>query len=128
MEFSTKAVAPESATGPCVAIGVFDSGHLSAAAQAIDRASKGALRALSSSGDLPSRAGATRVLYKLPGVAAQRVLVVGLGKQEDFGPREFLAAAKSAVLALADTGAASATMYFAELPVKGRDTAWKAHP
>jgi leucyl aminopeptidase len=126
MEFSTKVIAPELCAGPCVAVGVFDSGRLSAAAQAVDRASKGALRDLVAKGDLPARTGATRLLYKLPGVAAQRVLVVGLGKEEHFGAREYLAAAKSAVQALAETGAQSGVMYFAELPVKRRDAAWKA--
>ena len=121
MEFSTKVALPELVTGPCIAVGVFDSGQLSAAAQSVDRASQGALRELAAKGDLPGRVGATRMLYKLAGVAAQRVLVIGLGKQDEFGPREYLAAAKAAVLALADTGAKSGTMYFTDLPVKHRD-------
>ena len=126
MEFSTKVALPELVTGPCIAVGVFDSGQLSSAAQSVDRASKGALRELATKGDLPGRVGATRMLYKLAGVAAQRVLVIGLGKQDEFGPREYLAAAKAAVLALADTGAKSGTMYFTDLPVKHRDADWKA--
>ena len=126
MEFSTKVAHPELVTGPCVAVGLFDGGQLSAAAQSIDRASNGTLRDLAKKGDLPTRIGTTRLLYKLEGVAAHRVLLVGLGKQEDFGPREYLAAAKSAVLALSETGAQSGTMYFSELPVKRRDAGWKA--
>ena len=126
MEFSTKVSPPELCAGPCVAVGVYEAGRLSAAAQAIDRASGGALRDLAGKGDLPGRVGATRVLYGLAGVAAERVLLVGLGKQEDFAARGYLLAAKAAVQALAETGAQSGVLYFAELPVQRRDAIWKA--
>ena len=126
MEFSTKVTPAELCSSPCVAVGVYESGELSVAAQAIDRASKGVLRELAGKGDLPGKAGATLLLYRIAGVAAERVLVVGLGKQKDFGAREYLVAAQAAVKALAETGAKSGAMYFAELPVKRRDTAWKA--
>jgi leucyl aminopeptidase len=126
MEFSTKVATPEALATPCVVVGVYASGRLSAAAQALDRAGKGVLRELAAKGDLPLRAGATRVLYNPGGIAAQRVLLVGLGKEEDFGAREYLAAAKAAVLALAETGSQSGAICFADLAVKRRDTEWKA--
>ena len=60
----------------------------------------------------------------MPGIAAERVLLVGLGKATDFGPKEYREAVRAAVRALADGGAAEATLFLAEVKVKGRDRDW----
>ncbi len=51
---------------------------------ALDQALDGAIRDLITAGDLSGKAGETAVLYPRGAVAAQRVLVVGLGKREGF--------------------------------------------
>jgi len=71
----------------CLAIGLFDDNALTDAARELDAASKGQLRRLRESGDLPSRPGETQLLLQLPGVRARRVLVVGLGKRSEFSRR-----------------------------------------
>lgn len=67
-------------------VGVFADGMLDAAADVIDRASQGALRAVVKS-EFNGRAGATLVLRALPGVSAARVILVGLGKQSEYDSR-----------------------------------------
>ena len=52
MEFSIKISAPEKAKSSCLVAGIYESGELTNAAAAIDRVSKGMLRALVRSGDL----------------------------------------------------------------------------
>jgi leucyl aminopeptidase len=126
LEFSTKAASPEKAAGACVVVGVFESRKLSAAAETLDRAARGALKDLVKRGDMDGRAGTLRVLYKLPGVAAERVLLVGLGKEGDFGDKAYREAVRAAVAALGETGAKDAHLFVLDLPVKGRDAAWKA--
>jgi leucyl aminopeptidase len=125
LEFSTKILAPERAPGACVVAGVFESRKLSAAAEALDRASGGALRALLKRGDMDGKAGTIRLLYKTRRVAAERVLLVGLGKESEFGAKAYRDAVRAAVGALADTGAADAHLFLADLPVKDRDVTWK---
>jgi leucyl aminopeptidase len=125
-EFSTKTLAPEQAAAPCVAVGVFESRKLAAAADALDRAARGALRAVLKGGDMEGKPGTTRLLYKVPGLRAERVLLVGLGKESDFGPKAYRDAVRAATAAAADTGAAEAVFYFVELPVVDHDIAWRA--
>ena len=84
----------------CVAVGVFESRKLSDAAVTLDKATRGRIRELLSSGDMDGKAGSTRLLYRMPGIAAGRVLLVGLGREKEFGEkqyREYVRAALSAI-------------------------------
>jgi leucyl aminopeptidase len=125
LEFSTKSGSPDTQRGACVVVGVFDERRLSAAALEIDRASKGHLTAILQSGDMDGKAKTTLLLHKVPGVAAERVLLVGLGREADFGENAFRDAVATSVKALADSGSTEAVLYLAELPVKKRDLQWK---
>ena len=126
MESSTKVLAPERSAAPCLAVGVFETRKLSSAAEAVDRAARGALRERLKRGDMDGKAGTTRMLFGLAGVAAERVLLVGLGAEKSFGAKEYREAVRAAVGAAADTGAAGLDLCFAELPVQDRDVAWRA--
>jgi leucyl aminopeptidase len=118
--------APEKAKAGCVAVGVFEGHKLTREAEAIDRAARGMLRELVKRGDMEGKVGATRVLYRVPGVACERVVLFGLGKEEELGAKAFRETVQAAVRAIADTGAADAVLYVVELAVAGRDHAWKA--
>jgi len=124
VEFSTKGESPEKTRSQCVVVGVFDGTVLSDAAKVLDRASKGHLSTILKQGDLAPRAGSTLLLHSVPGIAAQRVLLVGLGKEPDFGPREYREAVRASIRALSDGGTREATTYLAQLRVKERDRAW----
>jgi leucyl aminopeptidase len=126
VDFSTKVSAPEKAKAGAIVVGVFEARRLSQTADAIDRASRGALRALVKRGDFEGKSGTTRVLFGLRGVAAERVVVVGLGKESELGAKTYRDAARAATAAVADTGATDAVLYFPELHVQDRDIAWKA--
>jgi len=126
LEFSTKALAPEKVAGGCVALGVFESRRLSAAAESLDRAARGALREILKRGDMDGKLGTTRVLYQVPHVRAERVLLVGLGKEQELGAKAYREAIRCAVTAVAETGSADAHLYLVELPVKDHDLASRA--
>src|SRR2546422_4678144 len=126
MEFNTKFAAPEKQPGACVAAGVFESRRLSAAADALDKAARGQIREFLRSGDMDGKVGNTRLLYHVRGVAAERVLLVGLGQEKEFGDKQYRDCARSALTAIHDTGARDACFYLAELQVPDRDAAWKA--
>ncbi len=126
IDSSTKTLAPERAAAGCDAVGVFESRKLSAAADALDRAARGSLRAVLKGGDMDGKPGTTRLLYKLPHLPAERVLLVGLGKEGELGPKAYREAVRAATAAAADTGAAEAVLYLVELPVPDHDIAWRA--
>jgi leucyl aminopeptidase len=106
MEFSTQTTASlHQVKTAALAVGVFAEGVLSPAADLIDRASNGAVRSVVKA-EFRGRAGSTLTLRNLPGVSAQRVVLVGLGKQEEYSARAhasaeqaFAAACVSAQLA-----------------------------
>jgi leucyl aminopeptidase len=126
VEFSTKRGTPDKLATPCIAVGVYAGHKLSASAAALDRASQGAVREVLSRGDMEGKLGSTLLLYRVPGVAAERVLLVGLGEEADMREREYREAARAAVKAAQETGAASAALCFTEIKAGRRDTAWKA--
>lgn len=87
MDFNISiSASPHQTKTPALAIGVFTDGVLSTAADAIDRASNGAVRAVIKA-EFTGRAGSTLVLRNLDGVAAPRIVLVGLGKQAEYTPR-----------------------------------------
>ena len=126
MEFNTKFAAPEKRPGACVAAGVFEPRRLSAAADALDKAARGQIREFLRTGDMDGKVGNTRLLYHVRGVAAERVLLVGLGQEKEFGEKQYRDCARSALTAIHGTGARDACLYLAELQVPDRDAAWKA--
>ena len=62
MDFSTKAIAVDKHRSPLAVVGVFETRKLTLAAEAIDRAANGALKAVTSRGDMEGRAGTQRLL------------------------------------------------------------------
>jgi leucyl aminopeptidase len=108
----------------CLVVGLFADKTLSPAGQALDTASGGRLAALIERGDLSGKTGKTGLLLDLPGVAAPRVLVVGLGEAAKFGAAQYIKAVGDAIRALKDGAATSATLTFPEIAVQGRDGAW----
>ncbi len=125
MEFSIKVGGPEKQKTACVVVGVFDTRKLSDAAKAIDQASGGYISGVLKHGDLDGKLGSTLLLHKVPNVACDRVLLVGLGKAPEFHDKQYRDAVRAAVKALNETGAAEAMLFLSELPVKRHDAGWK---
>jgi leucyl aminopeptidase len=76
-------------------------------------------------GDMDGRAGTSRLLLDVPHLACERVLLVGLGRESDFGAKQYRSAVRNAVSTLADTGARDVHLCLPELHVAGKDMVWK---
>ena len=124
LEFALNQASAPEAQVDCVVVGAHADKSLTPAARAIDAASGGRLSALVARGDVSGKTGATALLHDLPGVAAPRVLVVGLGDAAKFGVPQYLKAAGDAARALKTGPVGSALFTLAELDVPGRDAAW----
>jgi leucyl aminopeptidase len=125
VEFSIKSGAPLTGRNGCVIAGVFEPRKLSAAAAALDRAAKGKLSGVLRRGDMQGKLGTTAVLLDVPGIAAERVILVGLGSQDSFSEKQYREATAAAVRALNATGADEASFHLTEIAVGRRDAAWK---
>ncbi len=125
MQCSTKIGAPESHAADCIAVGVWDGGRLTAAAERIDRARRGALRAAVASGAARCRRAELLVLRALAGVAAARVALVGLGKPDEFGDRAHAEVVRTLVKGV---GAGVTTLAIADgdWALRGRDARARA--
>jgi leucyl aminopeptidase len=123
VEFSIKQSSPEKQRSNCVVVGVYEGGKLSLAAQAIDKAAKHAISDLIAHGDMSGKSATTLLLHKLPGVIAERVLVVGLGKVSDLTNKTSVDILRATFKALNETPAKDATLFFIDEGV-GKDAAW----
>jgi leucyl aminopeptidase len=74
---------------------------------------------------MEGKLGSTLLLHNVTGTLADRVLLVGLGKEREFRDKEFRQAIKNAVKLLNETGSYEAVLYLTEEPVKRRDIAWR---
>ena len=126
MEFSIKHVQPGRNKTGCAIVGVFDSRKLSASAAALDEAAQGHLSKIVRRGDMQGKAGTTLLLHSVPGIACERVLLVGLGREAEFGVKQYREAVAASVRALNGTGAADAELYLASQSIDGRDAGWRA--
>jgi len=125
MEFTIKSGSPEKQRSACVVVGVFDNRKLSLSAELIDRASNGYVSEIIRRGDMEGKLGATLLLHNVRGTLADRVLLVGLGKERDFRDKEFRSAVRSAVKLLNETGSYEAVIYLTEEKVKRREVGWR---
>lgn len=126
MDFSIKTIDPKSgiaaAKSGCLIVGVFENKKLSASAQNLD--SKGAITAAVKSGDISGKAGSTLLLRGVAGSAAERVLLVGLGKDEALSDKEFGSVISAIARTLSTLGASDALLALPFDGVKGRDYTW----
>ncbi|WP_420475487.1 leucyl aminopeptidase [Noviherbaspirillum sp. ST9] len=125
MDFVVKSESLEKQRTGCIVVGVYEGGRLSPSAMALDTASGHAINAALSRGDLDGELGMTLLLPGIPNVAAERVLLVGLGPEDELVESSYHTALCAATRALSTTGAGEATLCINELPVNGRDAAWK---
>jgi leucyl aminopeptidase len=127
VEFSIRSAraASRAKTG-CAVVGVYDTRKLSDAALDLDKATRGKLSAIVKRGDMEGKSGSTLLLHDLAGIAAERVLLVGLGRQAEFGAKQYREAMAASLRVLAQTGATDAEIHLTALEVDGRDAAWRA--
>ena len=125
MEYAAKSGNPDKQRVGCVIAGVFEHRRLSDAAQALDKASGGAISAILRRGDLDGKPNQTLLLHNLPRTLCDRVLLVGCGKERELDDSRYRDVVRTALKTLRQCGARDGFSYLAGLPVRSRDLAWK---
>jgi len=124
VEFSIKSGNPAKQRTGCLVAGIFEPRKMSLPAELLDKASDGLISSLLRRGDMEGRSGSSLLLHKPPGIKAERLLLVGLGKEREFRENEYRNAIATAIRAISQTGSADATLCLESLPVKKRDLPW----
>lgn len=125
MEFTVKSGSPEKQRTACIVVGVYEARRLSPSAEQLDQASDGALSSIVRRGDMEGRTGDALLLHSVPHLAAERVLLIGCGRERELDDNRFRQLCAESVRRLDSTGSAEAISFLTELHVKGRDLNWK---
>ncbi|WP_312376369.1 leucyl aminopeptidase [Stutzerimonas nitrititolerans] len=121
MEFvvkNTKAPAIKAAT---LVLPVGEDLVLGITAQSVDAASAGAIATVLKRGDLQGKPGQTLLLQQLPGIKAERVLLVGTGKADELDTRQWRKVVTAVTGALKNLGGSDAALALQDVQIKGRD-------
>jgi leucyl aminopeptidase len=118
MEFFATTGDAAKRTTACAIVGVYDRKVLSSAAAEIDAATKGLIDKLLDQGDLSSKVGTARLINHVPDAKCKRVVVAGLGKKSEFGPREYAKAVGAALAEIKTTQISEAVNFLSREPVK----------
>lgn len=106
----------------CIAVGVFEGKQLSAAAKALD--GSGALSAAVKAGDITGKAGSTLLLRDVDGISADRVLLVGLGKEITPSQKDFRSALAAVAKAFTMIGANDGVIALPLDHIEGSSVGW----
>jgi leucyl aminopeptidase len=126
MEFKVIVDAKARAATGCAVVGVYENGDLGAATRHLDAQLGGLIARLHSAGDFAAKLGDALLLPHPQGVAAQRVLLLGLGARAGFGRKQFRKALTTSAQAVLKTGSIDAIVYLALEDVPGMETAYRA--
>ncbi|UXJ53976.1 leucyl aminopeptidase [Pseudomonas citronellolis] len=126
MEFLVKSVSPQTLKTATLVLAVGEGRKLGTVAQAVDAASGGAIAALLKRGDLAGKVGQTLLLQALPNLKAERVLLVGAGKERELSDRQYRKLVSSVLGSLKSLGGGDAVLALGDLAVKGRNAHGKA--
>ncbi len=126
MEFPVRSGSPDRQRGACLVVAVFKSRKLSAAAAQLNKASRGTIANVMRRGDMNGDVGRTLLLQQLDGVAAERVLLLGFGEENDVNEGRFRQAVAAAAIRLKEIAVTNAAFFVFDVEITDRNVAWKA--
>src|SRR5438270_489196 len=109
MKYAITTENPLEHTTPCLILAVFENGELSTITKEIDSRSTHYLSKIIEQGDITGKLGQTLMLYQVPHITAQRVLLIGCGKYSEFSEKSFRKAIASAANSIGEANIAAAT-------------------
>ncbi len=125
MKFSCNNKALSTQKTDCIILGVYEKGKCSDSATAIDKASKQYLSKLIKSGDFSGDFGEALLSHHVPGIKAERVLLIGLGNKKQLDASRYQTAIKHAAKQVLATNSKHVINCLVEAAVDKRDSAWR---
>jgi leucyl aminopeptidase len=121
MQFQVTTGAASRQRAACIVLPAYASGELPAATRDADRAAHGLISSIIRNGDFNGEAGSILLLPKVPGLACQRVLLVGIGERDKYDGKSCRKAMRSAFAAVTRSAAADVVSYLGTERARGTD-------
>ena len=118
MEYSIKSGDITKQRSACLILGVFSQRHLSPLAQEVDKASNGLLSKVLKRGDMNGDSSQQLMLYDVPGIQSERVLLVGLGKPRELDLKSYRKRVATAIRSLNEGHAIEAICGLTDLEIQ----------
>ena len=109
----------------CLIVGVYEQKQLTPTAEKLDKLSKGFISRLLKQGEITGKTGQTLMLHHIPTIKAERILLVGCGKNQPLNQGSFRKIVASSVKALNGSKATHAVTFLTDLSVEHHDLPWK---
>ncbi len=126
MQFTATASSITTQASACLVVGCYQEQPLNSAAQTVDRASNGVIAQLIKQGDMTGKLGQTCLIHAPEGIRAERLLIIGLGKQTTLSEKDFNSLCQKLATALTNYRVKNAHLALADISVTDRDQAWQA--
>ena len=120
MQFDVWSRAVADLSVECIAAGVFEDGKLGSQAAALDRATGGRIHGIVGRGDFSGKTGETLLLPEA-GLAARRVVLVGLGAERSYNRKGWRRACAAALTAVGRTRIRSVALAIERPPARELD-------
>lgn len=128
MEFSINGAAPEQQAVSTIVVGLYADAPLARLDRyglALDQQSKGALSGWIKAGDADGKIGTTLILRDVQGIVARRIVIVGLGKEDEMSPATWRKAVTAAIKAITGAGGGDALLCLTGLTNGQTDLVWR---
>ncbi|SNX59531.1 aminopeptidase A. Metallo peptidase. MEROPS family M17 [Nitrosomonas ureae] len=125
MDFGIKVGTPEKQRGACAVIGIFESRKMTESAKVLDKITQGYIKSILTSGDMDGKVNTSLLLHNVPGIHFKRILLIGLGKEQEFKEKTFLGAINSIFSTLQKTAVTDVMLFLSDFPIKERANEWK---
>lgn len=124
MEFLVKSGQAETQKTACIVVGVFESKRLSSTAESLNKASSDYIKDIISKGDLDGKLGYCLFLYNVPNISAERILLVGCGKERELNFKNFSKIVSCVAKKLDQSAVTEATFFLQDIKIKNFDIRW----
>ncbi|BAH83154.1 leucyl aminopeptidase [Candidatus Ishikawella capsulata] len=125
MEFKVKDIQVQKLHTACIMVGIFTSYGLSLTAKELDKLSNNYLSNLLKKGELDGTIGTNLLLYNVPNIPIERVLLVGCGEESNIDAIQYKKIITTTINTLKSTCVPEVVCFLNEIYVRDCDNYWK---
>jgi len=125
MDNGVKHGVPEKLKTACIVVAVYTDKKLSGAAKSLDKASAGYLSKIQKRGDIKGNSEEALLLQDVPGIAADRILLVGCGTEKSTKQSDYISAVKTSISYLKKLNISEAASFLTDIELP-ETLAWRS--
>lgn len=109
----------------CIVAGIFEESHLFPTTKTINTISKGYINTLIHNNILKGTIGETFLIYNIPNILNQKILLIGCGKKNNFNAHYYKTATIKTIEAFENITAKKILFFLSEIDITGYNDYWK---